>query len=83
LKLFPQKRINTDDAVGKGMDLALSMLLFLGLGYLLDRWLGTRPLFMIVLVALIFVGQMVRFWYEYEAKMKAHEAERAAKVARR
>ena len=83
MKLFPHKRINSDDAIGRGMDLALSMLVFLGLGYLLDRWLGTRPIFMIVLFGLAFVGQIIRFWYDYEARMKVHEAERAAKAAHR
>jgi F0F1-type ATP synthase assembly protein I len=68
----------TDDKLGKGIDVALVTLTFLGLGYLLDRWLGTKPVFMIVLVCLALIGEFVRFWYDYDSKMKVLEAERAA-----
>jgi F0F1-type ATP synthase assembly protein I len=79
VRLIPNKRIRPDDNLGKGMDLALSMLVFLVLGYFLDRWLGTEPLFMITLVLVGFAGQMVRMWFDYEARMKVLEAERAAR----
>ncbi len=69
----------TDDKLGIGIDVALVTLVFLGLGYLLDRWLDTKPVFMIVLVVLGLVGEFVRFWYAYNSKMKGLEAERAAK----
>ena len=36
--------------LGRGMDFALVVLVFLGIGYGLDRWLDTRRLFMIGLV---------------------------------
>jgi F0F1-type ATP synthase assembly protein I len=78
LNLLPNKRIAADDRLGKGMDLALTTLLFLGLGYLLDRWLGTRPVFMISLFLLAFAAQMIKLWYDYDAQMKVHEAERIA-----
>ena len=42
----------TGDKVGKGIDVALVTLAFLGIGYALDRWLGTKPLFMIGFVVL-------------------------------
>ena len=73
-------RVNkgTDDKVGKGIDVALVTLTFLGVGYVLDRWFGTKPLFMIGLVVLGLVGEFVRFWYDYDARMKALEAQRAA-----
>lgn len=66
------------DKLGIGIDVALVTLLFLGLGYLLDRWLDTKPIFMIVLVCLALIGEFVRFWYAYDSKMKVLEAERAA-----
>ena len=37
----------TDDKIGKGIDVALVTLAFLGIGYGLDRWLDTKPLFMV------------------------------------
>ena len=75
-------RINkaTDDKIGKGIDVALVTLSFLGIGYALDRWLGTKPVFMIVLVVLALIGEFVRFWYDYDARMKVLEAQRASAV---
>ena len=68
----------TDDKIGKGIDVALVALTFLGLGYVLDRWLGTKPLFMVALVVLALIGEFLRFWYDYDARMKVLEAQRAA-----
>jgi F0F1-type ATP synthase assembly protein I len=68
----------TDDKVGKGIDVALVTLAFLGMGYGMDRWLDTKPLFMVILVVLALVGEFVRFWYDYDARMKVHEAQRAS-----
>lgn len=67
----------TSDKLGIGIDVALVTLVFLGLGFLLDKWLDTKPVFMIVLVCLALIGEFVRFWYDYDARMKALEAERA------
>ncbi len=79
MKLVPkQPTIDADDNVGRGMDLALVTLLFFGLGYGLDRWLGTRPVFMIVLTVLALVGKILGMWYQYDAKMKGLESERLA-----
>ena len=78
-------RINkgTDDRLGKSIDVALVTLVFLGVGYGLDRWLGTKPIFMIGFVVLALVGEFVRFWYDYDARMKVLEAQRAASAASR
>ena len=48
---------------------------FRGRPVLLDRWLGTKPIFTIVLTVLALVGHFARFWYAYEAKMRRHEDE--------
>jgi F0F1-type ATP synthase assembly protein I len=71
---------HTDDKIGKGIDMALVTLVFLGVGYALDRWLDTKPWFMIALVVLALVGEFVRFWYDYDARMKVLEAKRASAV---
>jgi F0F1-type ATP synthase assembly protein I len=76
VKLLPRKPVDTADNLGRGMDFALVTLVFLGLGYLLDRWLGTEPLFMIGLVVFAMVGQFVRMWYGYDAAMRQLEEER-------
>jgi hypothetical protein len=82
VKLIPRKPINADDNLGRGMDMALVTLVFLGLGYVLDRWLGTKPVFMIGLVVFAVVGQFVKMWYAYDATMsKLEEQRRGAAVA--
>jgi F0F1-type ATP synthase assembly protein I len=83
VKLLPsQEEIaaaqRSDQTLGKGMDFALVVLVFLGIGYVVDRVLGTRPWFMIGLVIFSVVGQFIKMYYDYTATMEAHEADRAA-----
>lgn len=56
--------------IGLGVEVAFTLAVFLGIGVLLDNWLRTRPLFIIVMVVLALVGQFAKLWYEYDAKMK-------------
>ena len=63
------------------MDIALTLLLFFGIGFALDRWLGTTPLFMIGLTVLASVGFFISFKYRYTARMEQLEAERAERAA--
>jgi hypothetical protein len=72
---------SNDDTLGRGMDVALTMLVFLGVGYLIDAWLGLFPLFTISLVVFAAVGAFVRMKYVYDATMERHEATRRAKLA--
>lgn len=76
-------RPTADDNLGRGMEMALTILLFLGMGWALDEWLGLFPLFTIALVLLASVGMFVRLRYTYEATMQQHEAERLARRATR
>jgi len=79
----PKRPINqtnqSGQTLGRGMDFALVVLVFLGIGYALDRWLDTKPAFMIGLVVFSVIGQFIKMYFEYTAAMQAHEAERAAK----
>ena len=70
----------SDDSLGRGMDIALTVGLFFGVGFFLDRWLGTTPLFMIVLTLLAVVGFFISMKYRYTASMERLEAERAART---
>ena len=82
MKLLPKNtQVNTSEPLGHGFDAAFVVILFFGLGFGLDRILGTTPLFMIVMTILGAVGVFVRFWYRYDARMAQHEADRAAKSA--
>ena len=82
LKVLPdQEKIaaaqQSGQTLGRGMDFALVMLVFLGIGYGLDRWLDTRPVFMISLVVFSVVGQFVKMYIEYTHTMRELEAQRA------
>jgi F0F1-type ATP synthase assembly protein I len=65
------------------MDFALTTLLLLGVGWALDRWLDTQPIFMIVFVVIALVGNFARMYFDYDRKMAEHEAERARGSAAR
>lgn len=65
------------------MDFALVVLVFLGIGFALDRWLDTQPLFMIGLVVFSVIGQFVKMYYEYSATMDRLQQERAEAAQRR
>ena len=74
----PPAHRSSDDTLGRGMDLALTVLAFLIVGALLDRWLGTAPVFTIVLILIAGVGTFIHMKYVYDAAMDQLEAERRA-----
>ena len=62
------------EAYSRAMELVLSPLLFALAGYGLDGWLGTRPLFTVVLGAFALAGIVTRMVLQYAHRMKAFEA---------
>ena len=64
------------DGAARGIEFAGVLVIFLGLGWLLDQWLGTKPWCMIALSVFSLVGLFVRMWIGYEQQMQAHEASR-------
>ena len=79
MKFLPSTKARPDDNIGRGIELVIGIVVFLGLGWLVDRWLGTKPIFMIVFFAFAIIGYFVKMWLGYDEKMRAHEAEMAAK----
>ena len=73
--------MSSSDSLGNGIDAALVTALFLGIGFLLDRWLGTTPWCVIGLFLLGAVGTFAKFWYQYDARMNEHEAQRQERLA--
>jgi hypothetical protein len=71
---------NMDDNVGRGIEMALAVGLFVAIGYGLDRWLGTAPIFMIVMTVLAGVGFFAKFKYQYDARMDELQAQRAERA---
>ena len=63
---------------GNGLALAIELVatpLLLGfIGHFIDVWLGTNPVFTIVLVLFALTGMGVKAYYGYDMEMKAHEA---------
>ncbi len=66
------------DTLGRGMDVALTLAVFLGLGWMIDAWLGIFPAFTVGLVVFAAVGTFIRLKYTYDATMERLEAERRA-----
>ena len=70
------KRVEPDDSVVQGMEAVFVLVLFLGLGVLIDQWLDTTPAFTIVMMVVGAVGVFLRFKYAYIARMDRLEAAR-------
>ena len=70
------KRVEPDDSVVQGMEAVFALVLFLGLGFLIDRWLGVAPLFTIGMTLLGAVGVFLRFKYAYIARIDRLAADR-------
>lgn len=72
-------RQDLNQGFGNALGLAVEMVgtpMIFGLGgYLLDRWIGTSPLFTLVLFLFGVVGMAVKTYYAYVEKMKREEAD--------
>ena len=67
---------SVDSGLGQGMEMALTLVVFLGLGWLVDQAFGTNPLFMVIFVVFAMIGQSARMWFTYEARMRLLEEQR-------
>lgn len=78
MKLLPKqpRATNTEDSVGLGIEVAVILALFLGLGYVLDRVFGVMPVFMIIFTFLGAIGLFAKMKYRYDDRMDEHEANR-------
>jgi len=68
------------DAFATAFELAAVTAIFLGIGWLLDRWLGTAPWFMVGLTLFCLIGKSILLMATYNEKMKRHEAERVERL---
>ena len=62
------------NAMGTATEFALLPAVFGGLGWFVDGRLGTRPLFLVVLLVFAFAGMLVRAWLGYDKEMRSLEA---------
>lgn len=81
--LRAKRELNTGfaNALSRAFEFAATTAIFCGLGWLVDRALGTAPIFLIGLSVVALVGQFVRFWYAYDLEMRGHERELEARKA--
>jgi F0F1-type ATP synthase assembly protein I len=61
------------EALAYAFEFAATTVLFAGLGWLLDAWLGTEPWLLVVLSAFGFVGVCLRTVYRYMEKVERDE----------
>jgi len=60
-------------AMGRGLELAITLLVMVGIGFGLDHLFGTAPVFAIVFAVLGFAGTTVKLFLGYDREMKKHE----------
>ena len=69
MQLVPNRRRvlapGIGDTLARGFEWAATIAIFLGLGFVLDRILGTTPIFMVVLFVFALVGQIVRAYFHF------------------
>ncbi len=81
MDLSDRRELNNGFGEGltRAFELAITPTLFAGLGWFVDRRLGTTPLFMITLLLLTMVGMGLRWWYDYDRRMTLMENELRAR----
>jgi hypothetical protein len=62
------------NAMGRGFEMAITLLIMVGLGWLADSIFDTRPLFIIVFSVFGFAGTFVKLWIGYDLDMRKEEA---------
>lgn len=75
LKPAPGKE-RIGDGAQQGIEVVGTIIVAFLIGWGLDTWLGTTPLFMIALTLVAAVGKVVVVFATYSAKMRVLEAER-------
>lgn len=73
----PSQRREFTQEMGKSTgsyELVLSPVLFSLLGYLIDRWLGTLPVFTVLLAVVALVAVSVKIYFAYKHDMEEHDA---------
>lgn len=61
------------DESARGIELAVTPVVFGGLGWIIDGRLGTGPWFTLGLAAFALVATVAKMWFAYDAEMRALE----------
>ncbi|HTN81107.1 MAG TPA: AtpZ/AtpI family protein [Acidimicrobiales bacterium] len=62
------------DAMARAVEITLTPAIMGGLGYLLDRWLGTWPIFAAFFFVFTIVYVIWKMFVRYDQDMRSHEA---------
>ncbi|CAN5118487.1 hypothetical protein BH18ACT4_BH18ACT4_10050 [soil metagenome] len=63
------------ESLARAFELAVTPAVFAWLGWMLDRRVGTSPLFLVSCFAIVVTYMVWKLFVRYDAEMKAHEAE--------
>ena len=76
MNLQEKRELNTGfgDALARAVELVVTPGIFAVLGWLLDRQLGTTPIFAFVFFFIVLAYVVWKMWMGYVADMKRHEA---------
>jgi F0F1-type ATP synthase assembly protein I len=81
--IAPKRPVATSgDSLGRGAEMAISVLVFCVIGLVLDAIVGTTPTIAIALVVFSLVGNFVRMYYQYKAAMDVQLAQRLSQATR-
>lgn len=61
------------EAMGRGIELALTLVVVGGIGWLVDRAVGTYPLFTVIFSLAGFAGISAKLWLGYDLEMRKHD----------
>lgn len=60
-------------STARGFELALTLCVMVGIGWLVDGFLGTQPVFTIIFSIVAFGGLGIKLWLGYDIEMREHE----------
>jgi hypothetical protein len=73
---------HADSTLAGGFESGIVLVLFVGAGYALDSWLGTRPIFTLGLFVVGAIGLFYKFKATYTIRMDALDRERRDRMER-
>ena len=88
MKLLPIRKpvartaASSHDSLGRGIEIAVSVGVFLVIGLLLDNAFETRPVFMILCSLFSVLGSFARLWFVYDTDMRSQETKRREAATR-
>jgi F0F1-type ATP synthase assembly protein I len=78
----PQANSAVGDALASAFEFAATVAIFVALGFGLDWWFGTTPIFLLSLTIFVLIGQTVRLWFHFGAEIEKHEEARRQRMGR-